>query len=628
MILRFGIGAAVVAMALDGGSYGLTSRTSLGVAVWWVLLIAFVFAVWPFRRAGRPTLAAAAGLAALAAWTLASVTWAPSAEHAFQEFDRTVLYFGVLLLAAVGVRRANLSRACDGLAIGVVGVALLALGSRLFPDLMPTSEVPRLLPGTETRLMYPLNYWNGLAVLMALGVPLLLRAAVAAQRQLTRALALSFVPLLSLAIFLASSRGGIAAAVLASAAYVALTARRWQAATAIVAAAAGTAAAVLVVLGEPVLVDGPFESAAAVDAGRRTAVVLALICGGLGVASWLVIRFAGPFPRVRPLVGWAAAIAILAPGVVVVAASHPVARAKAFTETPDFSQPSKGFVTTHILSGAGGGRWQFWTAALNQFESRPITGDGAGSYEAWWAQHASFPYFVRDAHSLYLETLGELGVPGLLLISGLVLFGIAAGARAATSSRGAEREDAAALTALFAAFAAAAAIDWMWEMTVVAVVALAALGLLLGPASTVRLAEAPRVRQWQARLGVIAIVVLCWLLVFAQAVPLLTQLELEESQAAVRRGDATRAREAAVNARNIQPWAVSPPLQLALVYERFGDLARARASVREAIKHDQRDWRLWLVAARIETRRGAIAAATRDLERARNLNPRSPIFSP
>jgi Flp pilus assembly protein TadD len=46
----------------------------------------------------------------------------------------------------------------------------------------------------------------------------------------------------------------------------------------------------------------------------------------------------------------------------------------------------------------------------------------------------------------------------------------------------------------------------------------------------------------------------------------------------------------------------------------------------DAIDRDPADWRLRIVAARIEVRRGAINRARRQLSEARRLNPRSPIF--
>ena len=48
---------------------------------------------------------------------------------------------------------------------------------------------------------------------------------------------------------------------------------------------------------------------------------------------------------------------------------------------------------------------------MDQWKEYPLGGEGAGSYEHWWSQHASFTYFLKDAHSLYLEVLGEASVP-------------------------------------------------------------------------------------------------------------------------------------------------------------------------------------------------------------------------
>ena len=133
---------------------------------------------------------------------------------------------------------------------------------------------------------------------------------------------------------------------------------------------------------------------------------------------------------------------------------------------------------THLLSGQGSGRWQFWTAAVDEWRDHPLRGLGAGSFEQWWSEHASFTYFVRDAHSLYLETLGELGLVGFVLVIALVLLALVEGARRALGADGDARVTAAALTAAFAGYAFAAGVDWMWEMTAVSVVGFVALGLV------------------------------------------------------------------------------------------------------------------------------------------------------
>ena len=112
----------------------------------------------------------------------------------------------------------------------------------------------------------------------------------------------------------------------------------------------------------------------------------------------------------------------------------------------------------------------------------------------------------------------------------------------------------------------------------------------------------------------------------AQAIPLLAQLQIGDRQEAARRGDRAGALGDAFAARKLEPWASSPYLQLALLKEDDADLQAARAWIAKAIDRDREDWRLWLVAARIETKQGAIGAARASLAQAARLNPRSPLF--
>ena len=77
-----------------------------------------------------------------------------------------------------------------------------------------------------------------------------------------------------------------------------------------------------------------------------------------------------------------------------------------------------GVVVATIATTAGslGDRSEFWDAAINDARDHPLGGSGGGSFEAYWDAHGSSGIFVRDAHSLYLETLAELGVVGLALL--------------------------------------------------------------------------------------------------------------------------------------------------------------------------------------------------------------------
>src|ERR671925_11299 len=149
------------------------------------------------------------------ATTLLSTGWASDAAGAYTEFTRAALYLGVFALAVLAANRANAGSWTDGLALGIVAIAVIALVSRLFPDTFPgsTSEIARFLPAATTRLHFPLGYWNGLAIFVALGIPLLLRLAVAGKNAIVRGLALVPLPAMAGVIYLTSSRTGVVAAV-------------------------------------------------------------------------------------------------------------------------------------------------------------------------------------------------------------------------------------------------------------------------------------------------------------------------------------------------------------------------------------------------------------------------------
>jgi tetratricopeptide (TPR) repeat protein len=180
------------------------------------------------------------------------------------------------------------------------------------------------------------------------------------------------------------------------------------------------------------------------------------------------------------------------------------------------------------------------------------------------------------------------------------------------------------ITAALLSFVLAAAIDWMWDLAVVGAVGIVCLGLLVGPA-TIYASDTPdarRLRLWP-RIGVGAAVVA---LAFAQAIPLIAEVKVRDSQDALTDGDEEAALAAAEDAREVQGWAASPRLQLALVHEARGDLEEAREEIARAIDRDGSDWRLWAVAARIEEASGDPAAARQSLDQARALNPRSSLL--
>ena len=630
--------AAVVAVsvfwiAYDNGSYSLPSRATLAIVLWWAVILWLVLRLLRGERVPGAALVVGGLVVALAYWTLASFLWAPSGEDAFAEFNRVSLYLGVYVLVVLAATRASVGRWADGIAAAISAVAVVALVSRLFPGSFEDRELAEFLPGVATRLAFPLGYWNGLAIFVGLGVPLLLRIALVARSAIVRGAALAPVPIVTCAIYLASSRGGVVTAVVGVLTFLVLSERRWSIAAALAVSGAASAAAIAVLLHREELVNGPLGTDLVREQGRSAALLIGLACVAAAVVYGVGCTVIGP--RIQPGIRVGRAVTALAAVLVLVGivASDPVGRFETFKASPDEVEAfdERDFVTSHILSSSGSGRWQLWTSAVDQFEESPVVGGGAGSYEHWWAEHASISHFVRDAHSLYLEALGELGLFGLALVLSLAVVGVVVGVRRMLRSTGHARVTMAALTGVWCGYVTAAGFDWVWELSAVSVLGFAVLALVTGPAtdpieplrSTVPGESAASRRT---RLGVVLGVV-AWFLIFAQVIPLLAEREVARSRTAVGDGDLDDARDAADVARDIQPWASTPYLQLALVSEVRGELPEARAWIGEAIERDPRDWQHWLVSARLETKLGNVAAAERSLRRAIALNPRSPLFA-
>ncbi len=625
------VGGSLFWLAYDGGTYALTSWGAVAIVVWWVIALGVGLGFWPRSPVPTPALATGGLLAAYAVLAGLSALWADSEERSFEEFDRAALYLGIFLLPVLAAPRGRTARRwVYGMSAAIVAIGVVALASRLFPEAFENTvatDLPRLFPSAKERLSYPVNYWNGLATFLAFGLPLLLFAAVTIKNAVLRGLSLAPIPALVAGIYLTSSRGGAIVSVASVIVFVGLSGRVWRSAAATLVAAAGAAAGIAVVHSRPAILHNTLATNS-VD-GRNAAILIALACVVTGLAwgllSLLPVRMPA-LPRTLRIAAGAAALVALAVGVV---ALKPAERFESFKEVrPDLTGAG---VQEHLLSANGSGRWQLWESAVDEFRDAPLLGHGAGSYEAWWAQHGDLPVFVRDAHSLYLEVLAELGVVGLVVLVGFLALGFVTSLRRLAASRSDGRALLAALIAVLVAYSLEAGIDWLWELPAVSAVAFVCLGLLTGPATCFnRLATTenpdPRARR-RSQIAVRVTAVLAALgLIVAQGIPFLAQIGVERSRDAVLAGDGDAALEYAQAATRVQPWAETPLLQLALVEEHAGDIDAALATITEACERASNDWRVWLVRARIETKAGRPLEAQRSLKRAVALNPRSKLF--
>ena len=370
---------------------------------------------------------------------------------------------------------------------------------------------------------------------------------------------------------------------------------------------------------------------AAANQADEMIVMTLVVCAGVGLlhaAVSLAIRNGvGPQLGVsRRTAGMATAVAAVVAVVVALAAGAPGEISDRWQEFKAAPEPHA-TDAARFESAAGGARYQLWNSALDANAADPLTGIGPGSFEFWESRTSASPGFVRDAHSLYLETLAELGIVGFVMVVALIALilgvGVLRSVRGPTSER---RAFAAAGVAACTVFAVAAAIDWAWELTVLPVAMLLLAAALLGPSGEPRASSSSRFRHNFPGLGRPLVAFAAVLGLIAVGIPLAGASALRDSQDRVQRQELPPALDGARRAAAIQPYAASPALQEAMVLELQGDLNGAAEAATTATEQEATNWRTWLVLSRIEARRGNVSESVDAYRRARELNPLSPIF--
>ncbi len=560
------------------------------------------------RLPSRPACVVAAGLLALLALSALSLTSADSPDRAWTEVNRLVLYLAAFLLASLALRPGRGLRtvaAVLGAAIGAGALITLA----------------RLLAGDPSafltfRLNAPVDYINGTACLMLMGIwPLVAYA----ERDRPPARAGAAVALASLEaslLVLTQSRAVIPAMLGSGLLVLGLIPGRLARLWTVVAVAAGAGAALpwtLAVYSDrsPAHPDGPSGS---VVAHAGLAAVVAAAAAGL---AWALARrlAARPLPdalRRAPRLG--AICLVLAAPVVLLAVDHdPLGTAsrqwRAFTALRDVPATA-----TARFTDAGGYRYDLWRVAIEEFDQAPVRGVGAGGYGLRYYQLRENPQSVRQPHSIELQMLAELGLPGLLALLatiGGVLWALA-------RSR---RRDAAlsvALGGMFSVWLLQTSVDWVYTMpglTGIALLAAAGLGALAGPEPAAP-APARALRAWT--LGVIALV--------AVGAPSLVRQYLAgqraDRAAGVLAADPRAALAGTRSALRLDDSRPETYYTRAAAFARLGDYPDARATLLGAVRIEPLNYVPWALLGDLATRRGDAAAARAAYRRAAALDPR------
>jgi hypothetical protein len=543
---------------------------------------------------GRLSVAMPAALVALAAWTAVSALWSPGADSAVLAAELALVYATGCATALLGVSRDTVQSLFAGLLAGTVVVGVDALWTRLIEGHMGNPADP--LSGT--RLVNPIGYANALGALMAIGCVLAFGLAYRSAPWPARALSSAALVPLSAALYLTLSRGSYLALVAGVVGLVAYGGWSAVAPPLLVLAPAPIVATILAARSP--LTSSGLSEASARTSGHRLAwelAVVAVLAGGAGV----VAKRAGPGLG-RVAIG-VCAIAACAAVVALVAAgpSGVVHRAiDRLRETP----PSTGAnLDRRVLSTSGSGRTAYWHVAGRMVERSPLLGAGGGSFERWWLQERPGANDARNAHSLYLETLAELGPVGLALLLVALTVPFVALRRLQHDALGAIGG------AAYLVWLVHAAIDWDWQIPSVTLVALAC-----GCATVVRASSTdPPLRR---RSLVPALVVVLAIAFVANA----GNRALDRAQSALGSGDEARAAAEARAAERWMPWASTPWRLLGEAQLAVRQDAAARKSLHRAISGNAEDWLAWYDLAQVT--KGA--ARHEAIGRARALNPLAP----
>lgn len=604
-IRSLAVGAGVASsIAIFGFASGGYYPTAWG---WGALIALWLSATYlVIGTATRPTplaLTMLGGLALLAAWTWLSLLWSDDVDQTVLEGQRTLLYVAVTAALVLVVRRVDVEPLLGGTLIGIFLPAGYGLLTRLFPDRIGVFE-----PIAGYRLQEPVGYWNALGLFAAMGAALALGFA-ARGSLLVRALAGATLPILLATTYFTFSRGAWLALGVGLVVAVAIDPRRLHLLAVGLVLAPASALAVWLSSRQDALTRSDAPLSAATDEGHRLALYLLVLAGvsALAAAAFGFAERRVILPRTVPLAFAGALALIVVAGSIAVFARdggpHTIVQKgwDSFAEKPP---PNQADLRKRLFTFTGSYRVDFWRVALDDYADHPVAGSGAGSYEHYWNEHRPFGYKIRDAHSLYLEVLAELGPIGLALL----VLALGVPLVAAFFARGHPLVPAA--LAAYVAYLVHAGVDWDWELSAVTIAALACgVGIVAAAAR-----DEDRSLATPARWGAVAAALALAAVAF---VGLVGASALSASQDALDRGRWEKAEDEARKASRWWRWSPEPWQRLGEAQLGAGDTSSAAASFRKAVSKDRHDWLLWYQLASVTEG----AEAQRATAEASRLNP-------
>jgi len=566
----------------------------------------------PLRGARRVAVVA---LGILVAWTWLSVLWAADRGSALLGAERTLAYalaFALPVLWPPGVR---------GIRVALLTV-VAASAAAVAVSLAATADATESF-AESGRLVAPTGYVNATAALWATGAVTALVVAADALRSVpVRAAALGVAAALAGATLLTQSRGAVAGAVVALAVAFALMPHRIRLAVGTLLLAGGVLLALDPLLDVRRTATAGDPTAALASASR----VLAILGAGTAVAAAALVLAERALPASETAARRAAhasriVAAVLAVGAAVAfvaAVGNPVSwagdRYRDF-KVADYSQLEQ--ADTRFTGELGSNRYDYWRAAADAFAERPLLGQGAANFAAPYLERRRVDKAPLYAHSVWFQTLSDLGAVGLaalLAFCGALAVALAAAWR---RSRRPERAAVAAATVPLVYLVVHASADWVSFFPALAVPALA----LAGAASGVGIVHGDGRRP--RRSGRAAVMVGLALLGLSAVAPL-AAARLTDHADSIWRAEPDQAFRALRDAEVINPLSARAPLLRGVLALELGARGEALEGFRVAARRDRSAWYPRFALGLLAAASGERAGARRWLSEAAERNPREP----
>jgi O-antigen ligase len=584
-------GGVVIFLSFNGGGFFPGAPGLVAVVLLLALAIRIAFAPHPFAGFS-PALAIAGGALGLyTLWAGLSALWSDSDWRAMIEFDRALLYLVALVLFGSIPRDSQRMRWMTRiLAVAILEVCAVGLISRLFPDAWPIA--PNLDP---SRLSYPLTYWNTLGLMAAIGTILCFHfASSRSEPPALRVAGAGAIPILVTTLFFTFSRGAILALGIGLMAYIVLGRPR-ALFSALLATVPASAVAVAFSYQADKLASRNPVSPAAISQGHELALWVGVcVACAIGLRVLLLAldarmdRLRLPEHARRPVLVSLAVGVTLTLVVLAVALDGPGYVSDQYDRFVHGSGAGNSSdARTRLIDPSNSGRLEYWRVAIDDgFDPSSLHGQGAGTFELIWTEHRPEELTgmtVRDAHSIYVETLSDLGLIGLipvLIFVVTILYGFAArlGGRSRTLY--------AALFAAGLAWALHAGLDWDWEMPAVTLWVFALGGAALAaPAGYPRVEASPPLAL-RAAMGAALI-----LLAVVPALATLSQEKLDDAEHTfLRSGDCQQVIEDAGSASSVLSLRPEPYRLEGYCQARLGQVGQAVHSMQKAVERDPNNW--------------------------------------